>query len=222
MEKIKTKHPAKYTDSFLPIFAELLKDRETIIDIFAGTCKINKIKDFGFNGQIFCNEIEPEWALMGLEDVTGLTIMDAESLPYSDGFFDAICTSPTYGNRMADHHNAKDGSRRNTYTHVLGKTLHDENTGKMQWGDKYKKKHVEIWKEAKRILKKDGLLILNISDHIRKGEIVPVSNWHKETLLNIGFELDQEIKVETPRMRYGQNSNLRVEYEYIFVFINRG
>ncbi len=214
------RHPAKYTDKFIPIFAEILEGKENVIDIFAGTCKIANIKDYGYNGKIYCNELEPEWAGQGLGKVNAITTEDAEFLPYKDNFFEAVCTSPTYGNRMADSHNAKDGSRRNTYTHTLGRKLHEENTGKMQWGEKYKTKHTAIWKEVKRILKPKGVLILNISDHIRKGEIINVSDWHKETLLNLGFSLVKEIKVETPRLRYGENGIKRVEYEYIFVFVN--
>lgn len=42
---------------------------------------------------------------------------DATSLPFPDEAFDAIITSPTYGNRMADHHDARDNSRRLTYRH---------------------------------------------------------------------------------------------------------
>lgn len=215
------KHPAKYTDSFIPKFAEILKDCSNVLDIFAGTCKIAKIKEFGYGGEIYCNEIEPEWAEQGLGMVNAITTNDAEFLPYKNDYFDAICTSPTYGNRMADHHNAKDGSKRNTYTHTIGRQLHNENTGKMQWGEQYRGKHERIWLEAKRVLKKDGLLVLNISDHIRKGEVIKVSEWHKQTLLDIGFRLKEEIKIETPRLKYGANSSKRVEYEFIFVFINK-
>ena len=217
MKANEVKHPAKYTDVLLPVFAEELKGRSKVIDIFAGTCKISKIKDFGYEGEIYCNEIEPEWANLGIGKVDNITTSDSESLPYKDGYFDAICTSPTYGNRMADSHNAKDNSVRNTYTHKIGRKLNEENTGAMQWGKKYRDKHLKIWKEAERILKPGGVLILNISNHIRKGEVVYVSEWHVDTLIDIGFLLGKEIKIETPRNRFGANSDKRVPYESVFI-----
>ena len=61
--------------------------------------------------------------------------------------------------------------------------------------------------------------MLNISDHIRKGEIIEVSEWHKEFILSLGFVLEKHIKVETPRYRFGQNSEVRVDHENVFVFV---
>ena len=87
-------------------------------------------------------------------------------------FFDGICTSPTYGNRMADSHDAKDGSSRNTYTHKLGRKLDVNNSGKMQWGNEYKKLHTKAWNECFRVLKNDGVFILNFKNHIKKGKEV--------------------------------------------------
>ena len=217
MKTKEVKHPAKYTDVLLPVFAEELIGKSKVIDIFAGTCKISKIKDFGYEGEIYCNEIEPEWANLGIGKVDNITTADSELLPYKDGYFDAICTSPTYGNRMADSHNAKDNSVRNTYTHKIGRKLNEENTGAMQWGKKYRDKHLKIWREAKRILKPGGTLILNISNHIRKGEIAHVSEWHVDTLIDMGFSLEKEIKIETPRNRFGSNSDKRVPYESVFI-----
>ena len=57
------KHPAKFTDSFIPIFAKKLQGFKTILDPFAGTGKIAEIKKYGWQGKIICNEIEPEWAI---------------------------------------------------------------------------------------------------------------------------------------------------------------
>ena len=88
----------------------------------------------------------------------------------------------------------------------------------MQWGEKYRQKHVEIYTECLRVLKPDGLFIINISDHIRKGEVMPVVEWHKETLLSMGMRLVEEIKIETPRMGFGQNAKVRVPHESILVF----
>ena len=212
------RHPAKYNDAFIPIFADKLSGRKNVLDIFAGTCKIANIKDYGFKGKIYCNEIEPEWAEMGLGKVDSVNVGDAEHLPYKDDFFEAICTSPTYGNRMADHHEAKDGSKRNTYRHSIGRPLDEENTGRMQWGKKYKEKHKRVWAEAYRVLKPEGILILNIKNHIRKGEEMDVAGWQKEILLSIGFELVEDIRVPVNGLGFGANADKRVGYEEILIF----
>jgi DNA modification methylase len=101
---------------------------------------------------------------------------------------------------------------------MLGRKLTKGNTGNLQWGKKYRQAHVEIWQECIRVLKPNGIFILNISDHIRKGEVIPVSNWHKETLVKMGLKHIDTILVETKRMRFGANSHLRVDYENVFVF----
>ena len=44
-------HPAKYSDVFIPIFADLLKDCEIVLDPMAGTGKLALIKALGFNGK---------------------------------------------------------------------------------------------------------------------------------------------------------------------------
>jgi hypothetical protein len=82
-------------------------------------------------------ELEPEWASQHPRTMVG----DARALPLPDATFDMVVTSPTYGNRMTDHHNAKDGSRRITYTHNLGRTLTPGNSGAMQWGEDYRQLH---------------------------------------------------------------------------------
>jgi len=212
------KHPAKYTDKFIPIFAEKLKNCENVLDPFAGVGKLAAIKDHGYRGKVYCNELEKEWMTSCLYNVDYWNIGDAENLPYNSNIFDAICTSPTYGNRMADHHKAKDSSKRITYTHCLGRDLTDGNTGKMQWGADYREKHKKIYFECKRVLKNDGLFIVNISNHIRKGEIVDVVGWHKNCLVEAGLLFIEEIKIDTNRMGFGANAKLRVETESILIF----
>lgn len=214
------KHPAKFSDDFLPIFADLLKDSPVVLDPMAGTGKIGKIKEHGYSGAIYANDLEIEWVSQSKENGCDIfSIDDAANLKYKEGYFDAICTSPTYGNRMADSHNAKDGSKRNTYTHTLGRKLNKENTGQMQWGEQYREKHVEIYKEIYRVLKNGGILILNVKDHIRKGEVVEVSKFHQDLLSSLGFELQQHLKIPSKGNRFGAHSKLRVDHENIFVFI---
>ena len=216
------KHPAKYTDSFIPKFAELLNGFNNVLDPFAGIGKLALIKKYGFKGSITCNEIEKEWTENSIYDVDEWKVGDAANMDWADtNYFEAICTSPTYGNRMADHFNAKDTSKRITYRHFLGKSLNENNTGRMQWGKKYKEKHIDVYKECKRVLKSDGLMILNISDHIRKGEIMSVVDWHENMLLKLNMKLINRIKIKTPRMRFGQNNKARIDYEEILIFQNR-
>jgi hypothetical protein len=220
MKKEVIKHPATYTNSFLPIFAEILSGCNNVLDPFGGVGKIALIKDFGFIGKVYANEIEPEWVLQSPYKVDEWHIGDSANMDWAiDGMFDSICTSPTYGNRMADHHEAKDSSRRITYKHYLGRNLSEDNTGKMQWGGVYREKHMQIYKECSRVLKIDGLMVVNISNHIRRGEEIDVSKWHKDALISLGFVLKNETKIHTPRMKFGSNSRKRTEFEYIYTFI---
>ena len=214
---MENKHPAKYTDKFIPIFARYLKGCNRVYDPMAGTGKIALVKDHGFQGKIYCTEIEKEWTSF-YDKIDHWHIGDASQTDFiQSSFFDAICTSPTYGNRVADHHNAKDGSKRLTYTHTLGRKLHENNTGKMQWGEKYRRTHERIYIECKRVLNTDGIFILNMSDHIRKGEHIRVTDWHKDTLTSMGFTCVEDLTVKTSRMGFGANSKLRVNGERILV-----
>lgn len=214
MTTTKVRHPAKYSDALLPVMAEMLQGATRILDPFGGTGRIFELSADLPDAQIEAVEIEPEWCAMNPR----LTLGNALALPWPDGYFDAICTSPTYGNRMADHHEARDGSRRNTYRHALGRPLHRDNSGAMQWGAEYCTFHIKAWTEAWRVLCDGGRFVLNISDHIRKGQRVRVTDWHIDALELLGFDLVEHRKIETPRQRFGQNGHLRVEYESVILF----
>jgi hypothetical protein len=56
-----------------------------------------------------------------------------------------------------------------------------------------------------------------ISDHIRRGERIEVSKWYIEALVGLGFVIEEQHEVETPRQRFGANSHLRVDHENVFV-----
>lgn len=201
-----TKHPAKYTDALLPVFEEMLQGCKTVLDPFAGTGKIHSLP-FKTTGI----EIEPEWANMNENTLIG----DATNLQFADCEFDAICTSPTYGNRMADCHNAKDGSSRNTYTHKLGRQLNENNSGKMQWGEDYRVLHIKAWKECFRVLKNDGVFVLNFKNHIRNGKLIDVFSWHIKELIEIGFMLEEVKQVKANGNGFGQNGQLRTGFEFV-------
>lgn len=210
-----TTHPAKYTNSLLPIFASMIQPGTTGLDPFGGTGKIFRLHQHISGLTIHCLEIEPDWAAMD----SRIEVGNALSTRFSDGFFDWICTSPTYGNRMADHHNAKDGSKRNTYRHCLGKPLQSFNSGQLQWGQEYRSFHQQAWAEAKRVLKPGGLLILNCKNHIRRGQVINVCEWHAQALESMGFQCLDAVKVYCQGNRQGQNGAARVDHEMVYKFV---
>ena len=65
------------------------------------------------------------------------------------------------------------------------------------------------------MLKPGAVFILNSSDHIRNGEVQPVTDWHLSTVDRLGFEMIDRIEVPTPRMRNGANSTARVDHEIV-------
>lgn len=121
----------------------------------------------------------------------------------------------------SDHHEARDGSKRHTYRHYLGRPLHAHNSGQLQWGDKYREFHRAAWTEARRVLEPGGLFILNIKNHIRKGEVEPVMAWHVNALDELGFVLDRNRsrRVRTPGQRHGANGSVRIDHELVLTFV---
>lgn len=212
----KKKHPAKFSKPVLPILAHYLERVEgQIIDPMAGVGTLA----WQLNGQtilpIISNELELEWATQCPGPVT---IADACRLPYRSNSIAAFCTSPTFANRMADHHNPKDGSVRHSYKFYLDRDLHPANTGQMQWGPDYRKMNKLIWKECYRALEPGGRLVFDVSDHQRNWKIVRVSDWHRQVAQRIGFQLvDFEI-IKVKRLRHGANHRARSAYEVVYYF----
>lgn len=225
-------HPAKYSASVIATIRQAIIDhtepfRWNVLDPFGGVGGIHQISDIV---ETWCIELEAEWAHQGLMDGwtycgdffafdSGYaTFWHGAEVELSPLLFDVVATSPTYGTRMADHHEAKDASSRITYRHKLGRPLSPNNSGAMQWGHAYRLFHAKAWCKVWALLEPGGLFLLNISDHIRKDERQPVTAWHVGACRSIGFVLEQKIKVETQRMGFGANRGARVDHESVLVF----
>lgn len=205
-------HPARYSKPVLEAMLEALPIGR-VLDPFAGT---GKAAEWSVPGrQIVCVELEQEWAKLtgeGAHAVQG----NALSLPFADRTFDAIATSPTFGNRLADKHKAKDGSLRRSYTHDLGRDLSPDNSGAMQWGDGYRRFHEQAWAEALRVLKLGGLFVLNIKDHIRSGNPQGVPQWHDKTLQQMGLTPHGWLEIEAQHLRQGSNVERCPEWVVVY------
>lgn len=210
-------HPAVFSDPVIRATLDLLgPEHEKVLDPFAGVGKVHEIPNLvDWDMTTVGVEIEPEWATVHPDTVVG----DALDLPFDSDTFDAIITSPCYGNRLADSHNAKDGSYRRSYTHDLGRTLHENNAGSLHWGQEYRDFHAKAWVEAIRVLKPEGHFFLNISDHIRNKKRVHVASWHVSTLMFMGMKLEDAVRVETRRHKAGANRE-RVASELVFRLLN--
>ncbi len=203
--------------------AELMSDLPrgaNILDPFAGVGTIHQLAGGRFN--TFGMEIEREWA-----DAHPLTSWgDSRQLVryFPKNHFDAIVTSPAYGNRMADrlfHSPSARTSRRMTYTISLGRPLSEGNAAGLQWSGKqkvqYQDLHRQVWDQCFRVLKPGGLIFVNVSNHIRRGELQKVVEWHEEALVRVGFVLDHRISVKTQRMKMGANYDKRAPNEVILM-----
>jgi len=216
------KHPAKFSPSILDVIRDILSTRAVpedalILDPFSG---VGRCHDLGWPRTVGV-ELEMPWCRVQEGPVVRA---DSTALPFRAQTFDAAVTSPTYGNRFADKHKAKDGSVRRSYTHDLRTStgdedyqLHPGNTGGMKWGRDYWRVHGAVYDEVWRVLVDGGLFVVNVSDHIKNRKVVRVVDWHRRALAARGFEVVDVLDVETPRLRHGANRDARVDGEAVIV-----
>jgi hypothetical protein len=139
------------------------------------------------------------------------------ALPFRNATFDVMATSPTCGDRMADHH-APVKARQRTYPQDLRCRLNSHHSGQLEWGPRYREFHEAAWAEALRVLRPGGVLDLNVRDHVRKDEIQPVTEWHVATLERLGLRLSDRRSLLAPSFRDGQNGDARVDHESVLRF----
>jgi len=196
-------HPAKFSRGILPTAAKLLNGAGLcVLDPMAGTGRAFELGAWGH--RVWCVDIEPEYEVLAGEVGSSWTVGDARALPFLADMFDAVVTSPPYGNRMADKL-SKDGDRRRTYADYLGRDLSPGNAAAAQWGDEYRRLMREIWVEVDRVVKRSGQVILNCKDHYRSGELQFVTAWHVECLGALGWGVVEAVEVEAPG--YGGRAN---------------
>lgn len=100
-------HPAKFSPAVLDAIEAIVLDEADrlnrvvrVLDPFAGVGRIHRLP-----ADTIGVELEPEWARQADErNVVG----DALHLPLADDSIDVLATSPCYGNRLADQHDARD------------------------------------------------------------------------------------------------------------------
>jgi tRNA G10 N-methylase Trm11 len=203
------RHPARYSKALLPVIARALEpagEFHRVLDPFAGVGGVHALAEFGHRTTGV--ELEPEWAHQHPDTLTA----DARTLGslFAPGSFDAVATSPAYGNRMADTY-AGDarGSLRRTYRVALGRPLSEGSGAALQWGDAYRQLHREAWEAVVPLLRPGGRFVLNMRDHTRAGVRQRVTDWHLEVLADLGLELGEVLEVATPGWRFGANTSER-------------
>src|SRR5712692_2421523 len=91
-----SKQGARFSPDILEAIAELVGDlprSSRVLDPFAG---VGGVHALGFDSVGV--ELETEWATQHPRTI----VANALALPFAPGTFDAVITSPAYGNRLAD------------------------------------------------------------------------------------------------------------------------
>ena len=263
-EELVKAFPAKYTDTILDAIGEELFDRSlidgVICDPFAGIGGIHTFADRYPNLTTVGIDIEPEQAALHPRTVCGDSrristflpkvrdvISDAQGAPCHQlpiSLFDAIVTSPAYGNRLADQYLGSDDekcrackgigrtdkgsdcskcvgtgkarSKRMGYSIALGRTLTQGSGAALQWGTEYREMHSAVIAEVATLLKPGGWWIVNVSSSLGAKGYKPVMEWWVECIAEHA-RIVKLRSVETPRIRFGQNHDRRVPVEHLIV-----
>lgn len=227
MEVTQVRHPAPFSDALLEPMIQMLKSwrrlgHDPIYDPMAGSGErlgfIATALGVGFCG---C-EIEPEFIAR--------PEISAQDCTLYEGRHRIILTSPAYGNRMADQYlgtpaekatRAATGKRprRRGYAVSLGRKVSAGSGAGLRWGDGYRSLHGRImqwvvWTN----LDDGGVFLLNVGSHYRGRLYQPVGEWYLELMLGLSLHLVDYRFVETPGFRDGDNRELRVGGEHLYLF----
>lgn len=106
-------HPAQWSQPVLDAIADWFYENPPageplILDPFAGVGLARLRAAVGEGHEVLGVELEPEWIPDGVDGYRQGSALD---LPFPDHHFDFVITSPAYGNRMADSHDAKDACK---------------------------------------------------------------------------------------------------------------
>jgi len=211
------RHNAKFSAPILSAIIHELPTRGLILDPMGGVGTL--AREWGRH--VITGELEWEWVKQAPRPCVQ---QDVHALPYRNGSIACVVTSPTYGNRMADHHNARDTSKRNGYAFWLrevGVEPHPNNSGVLGFNKAYKLFHLYAYREIRRVLEPNGLFLLNISNFIKRKREVDAVKWHAMACHALGFKEVGRQYIETPRLRFGENHDARVEHEVLLV-MSRG
>lgn len=200
-------HPARFPALILDRLRELVP-KGRVLDPFGGVGTLGRL---GPEWDVTTMDIEWEWAIQIPDNGAHALVGDALALPFADASWLCICTSPPYANRLSDQYVPKtdkpsDGTRR-SYRLALGRKMHPHNQGAKQWGQGYRDIAEGALVEFARVLADDGLLVLNIKNHVRAGEVVPVTEFWVRAAMAAGFEPVRAVNVpikgdqNTARMR---------------------
>lgn len=216
-------HPAEYSAEVLVAIDRVLGDylppvdmtaRRRIVDTYAGKGSgVDRWSAAGYHAVGL--ELEPEWAIAS----PLVVVADVLEPPFRNEAFDAVVCSPCYGNRMADHHEATDDSTRITYTHKLGRLPSSGSAAILQWGNEYRTHHEDAARSWFHLLPpgEDGLIVVNMKNHVRADVEQLVTEWWVNMLLVAGCRLLEVVRVPTPGMGFGANGDKRTECEFLIV-----
>jgi hypothetical protein len=87
----------------------------------------------------------------------------------------------------------------------------------MQFGQDYRNLHLEVWEQCRLVCRPDAIAVVNVSNHIRKGEEIDVVGWHRQALELTGWTVVDQVSISTPRLRHGQNHEKRVLSEELLI-----
>lgn len=211
------KSPAPFHPRLLAIFVEQCNRHgiRTVLDPFAGEGRIHRLRDFRID--TVGVELEPEFAANHPATIVG----NATALPADwTGRFDAVITSPPYGNRLADQY-LGDGGLRKSYAISLGRRTTPGSAAGDYFGPTYCATMEAAYVEARRVVRRAGNLILNVKSFLEDRQLVHATGWHIAAAHRAGWSMVEDprpVSLRGWRLGSDGSRNERAELEWVLTF----